>query len=182
MAFREYTDWTGLEGGEIFAQGAFNIDMAVGNLEVGTGKMAANRPADMQLIYYLLYVINRDGNTTIFPAYIKHNLFNYAELPPNANYASQEMRTKLSGLIWSFQNAMILQGKAIHLDGRCDRGKGKVSSLQGATYTIYFLNYYYSQTIKTKYGRDDWQEYLLADQLLPQGAKQEIKARMLVSL
>jgi hypothetical protein len=48
MAFKEQADWTSLNGGEIFRNGTFNIDMAVGNSEVGTGKMAANRLTDMQ--------------------------------------------------------------------------------------------------------------------------------------
>lgn len=169
MAFKEKIVW---EGGNTFlGNGHFNIDMAVGGSEHGSGYRAANRAPDMQLVFYMLWILYRDGDNLMFP---KKSVDKFEKTPKERDYGSPEMKSNMTGVIWRFQTDLLVAGKSVYRDGRCDKGLGTIASMSKTRYTIHHLNYNYAKTIKQKYSRDDWQEYLITDPYLPEHARQEI--------
>lgn len=175
MAFREKLDWSDLHqyrGGSFpLDNGHFNVDMAVGGVEHGSGFPAPNRPPDMQLVFYFLWRIYLDGDKLMFPARPSDDL---TVTPKQRNYHSKEMGKKLSNLIYRFQTDLLNANKLVYRDGRCDKGKSKISSISQTRYTIHHLNFHYANTIKGKYHQDDWQTYLITDPYLPEEARNEI--------
>lgn len=172
MAFREIPANPGLP--EV-TKGIFNIDQAVGGSEVGTGLPAANRPTDMMLVYYFLFTIYRDGDKSKFPSH-GHDGFSPASYPPAQNYNDSRFKEKLSSLIYRFQSDVRKLGHPVFVDGRCDRGYFSLTPHTHTFYTINMLNTGYWTTIKSKYGRDDWQDFLLQDPLTPTHLVQELSS------
>lgn len=175
MAFLEKLKWS--EGNSFLANGSFNIDMAVGGAEYGSGFSAPNRVPDMQLVFYFLWIIYRDGDKSKFPNNSKDR---FVKTPKDHDYNSAEMKKAMSSAIWRFQSDLLKTGKLVFLDGRCDKARGTISSISKTRYTIHHANFNYANIIKQKYSRDDWQNYLLADPFLPEQARQEILIKLIV--
>ena len=167
-------DWGGGLAGEVFAEGYFNLDHAVGADEVGSGYAAPNGETDMQLVFYFSYIIYRDGDKTIFPG--RHDEL-FTVTPPELDYTSASTKAQAAPMIWRFQTDLLKRGKRIYRDGRCDPARGKVSSISRTPYTILMYNFYYEHTVRIAYGRTDWQDYLLADPLLPKEVRFELQVR-----
>lgn len=177
MAYRDDSiKWSEGEGAVIFAEGYFNVDLAVGGPEVGSNLPAANRVADMQLVNYMDFVIYRDGDRSIFPITANDK---FSVTPPEFDYNSEAVKKSMAGMIWRFQGHLRQRGKPVFQDGRCDAARGKFSSLQKSPYTILMYNFYYASTVEKAYGRTDWQTYLMQDKLLPEQCRSEILIRQL---
>lgn len=174
MAFRE--NFSSPSTAEVFKDGIFNIDQAVGANEVGTKKPAANRPTDMMLIYYFLFVIYRDGDKLLFPTKPGDDFRSPDKLPAAKNYNSSDTKLKIGGLVERFQTDMKKNGRSVFVDGRCDRGRGLQTTITQSVYTIHLLNFHYAKTIKVREKRDDWQAFLINDPLASTQLRQELAA------
>ncbi len=157
--------------GRVFEDGYFNLTQAVGGAEYGIHIPAPNMVTDMQLIFYFDFIIYRDGDKNIFPGSPGDK---FTVTPPQINYFSEQTKINSSRIIWQFQTDLQRRGKPIFRDGRCDPARGKISSLSKTPYTIHMYNFYYEYTVRTAYGRTDWQDYLLGDPLLPEQVRYEI--------
>jgi len=174
MAFRE--KFSSPNTAEIFKDGIFNITQAVGRNEVGTGLPAANRPTDMMLVYYFLFVICRDGDKKLFRPVKGDDFTSPEKLPPALDYTAQKTKTQIGNLVGRFQIDMRDSGRNVFVDARCDRGRGLHTTITHSIYTIHLLNFHYANTIKTTKGRSDWQDFLLNDGLTPAMLKQELQS------
>lgn len=172
MAFRDKQIKFGSSGAnELFSDGFFNVTLAVGGSERGTNLPAPNTVTDMQLVYYMDFIIYRDGDKTIFPGNANDT---FQTTPPQIDYFSEETKKNSASMIWRFQEDLRRRGKPVYQDGRCDRATSDVSSLSKSPYTILMYNFYYAHTINNLYQRKDWQDYLLADALLPEQVRWEL--------
>lgn len=177
MAYKDNSiEWGGGLAKKVFKDGYYNLDQAVGGIEHGTGSTAANIVTDIQLVFYMSFIIYRDGDKTIFPNTQNDS---FQTTPPKINYFSERTKKGLSSMIWRFQEDLRKRGKPVYQDGRCDPAKDKISSLSKSPYTILMYNFYYDDTVKKAYGRNDWQDYLLADPLLPEQVRFELIVRSL---
>lgn len=174
MAYRVYDDFSSSNQHvqEVFKDGWFNVTLAVGGKEVGTGVTAANCLTDVQLVYYMIFIIYRDGDKSIFQMTSDFTKTDY--LPPNKKYHSEKMPEGMTAIVQHFQTDVKNRGKPVYVDGRCDPAQTKISSISKTVYTIIWLNFYYCQAIRLKHNRYDWQDYLLNDPLLPNEVKNEL--------
>ena len=177
MAFREYIDANNTNGEDEFREGTFNSHQAVGGAEHGTGLPAANCVTDMQLVYYFLYVIYSYSDRKMFPVSSPGILDNVQFQPRCQNYHSDTTKKEITRKISVFQRDLWANGKNVYADGRCDKARGRVSSISDTLYTIHFANYHYAKTIKSWQKRADWQNYLLSDP----GLHDEVRAELLMS-
>ena len=177
MAYKDdKLKWSDGYAGKIFADGYFNLDLAVGGREHGSNQPAANQVTDMQLIFYFDFIIYRDGDKNIFPIGPNDK---FTVTPPQLDYFSEKAKKNSAAIIWQFQSDLRRRGKPVYHDGRCDPAHGKISSLSKTPYTILMYNFYYAGTVEQAYGRTDWQDYLMSDPLLPEQVRMEIRFRSL---
>jgi hypothetical protein len=176
MAFRQYLDFSNSNAEGEFKNGVFNVNQAVGGSEYGTG-LPANCVTDMQLVYYFLYMICRYGDRRMFPV-SSPEVFNNVKLQPRyQNYHSNATKKDLATKILIFQENLQSNGRNVYRDGRCDKARSMVSSISKTNYTIHFANYHYAKIIESWQKRNDWQNYLLNDLMLPD----EVRAELLIS-
>lgn len=176
MAYKERSNWN---EGHPLQNGYFNIDMAVGGGERGSGVDATNRPTDMQLVFYFLWKIYRDGDSLMFP---KRPGDNFAKTPEKIDYNSKKIQKKLTNIIYRFQTDLLNANKLVYRNGRCEKGGGHFSRIYQTRHTIHHLNYHYAGIIREKCHQDNWQTYLLTDPFFPEKARQEILLREISAL
>lgn len=180
MAFKENNKHNDANTSEEFRQGTFNIHQAVGGIEIGSGFAAPNQVTDMQLVYYMIYMIARYGDRSVFPISSESVFKNENILPRNQNFHSQKTKKELSRMIFMFQTNLKLGGRNIFVDGRCDKARSAFSSISHTPYTIHFANYHYAKTIKKIRNITDWQNYLLNDLMLPDSVRTELSVSAVV--